>query len=169
MVIVLYKVLADFSYTTIGTVDLDFDTTIAANNGGQVCFNSGITKSGLYNTSTSILTQITDIDFWSPVSIIWTVMAYLSVPIANNFMYPHITIFNIRWPRLSSSGSDPDNLVTGIVDHRELVLFGRKTTSFWFSVGGSDFALARREGAEMEVGVWLLYRWLNLTILYSFR
>ena len=35
----LYKVLNDYSYTTIGTVDLDFDTTIAANNAGQVCFN----------------------------------------------------------------------------------------------------------------------------------
>jgi hypothetical protein len=61
----LYKVLNDFSYTTIGTVDLQFDTTIAANNAGQVCFNSGVTnKAYVYNTNTLALTQITDVNFF---------------------------------------------------------------------------------------------------------
>jgi len=36
----LYKVLNDYSYTTIGAVDLDFDTTIAANNAGHICPNN---------------------------------------------------------------------------------------------------------------------------------
>jgi hypothetical protein len=151
----LYKVLNDFTYTTIGTVDLDFDTTIAANNGGQVCFNSGITnKAYVYNTSTSTLTQITDPDFFGSPRVDY--LDGYGVFIRPNSQQFYVSAYNdfLTFDGLdfSSSGSDPDNLVTGIVDHRELVLFGRKTTSFWFSVGGSDFALARREGAEMEVG-----------------
>jgi hypothetical protein len=150
----LYKVLADFSYTTIGTVDLEFDTTIAANNGGQVCFNSGITnKAYVYNTSTSTLTQITDPDFFGSPRVDY--LDGYGVFIRPNSQQFYVSAYNdfLTFDGLdfSSSGSDPDNLVTGIVDHRELVLFGRKTTSFWFSVGGEGAGVPGVGGA-IQVG-----------------
>ncbi len=151
----LYKVLNDFSYTTIGTVDLDFDTTIAANNAGQICFNSGVTnKAFVYNTNTSVLAQITDPAFYGSPRVDY--LDGYGVFVRPNTQQFYISAYNdfltFDGLEFNSNGSDPDNLVTGIVDHRELVLFGRKTTSFWFAVEGTTFSLDRRQGATMEVG-----------------
>ena len=151
----LYKVLNDYSYTTIGTVDLDFDTTIAANNAGQVCFNSGVTnKAYVYNTNTSVLAQITDPAFYGSPRVDY--LDGYGVFVRPNTQEFYVSAYNdfltFDGLEFNSNGSDPDNLVTGIVDHRELVLFGRKTTSFWFAVEGTTFSLDRRQGADMEVG-----------------
>ena len=151
----LYKVLNDYSYTTIGTVDLQFDTTIAANNVGQVCFNSGVTnKAFVYNTNTSVLAQITDPAFYGSPRVDY--LDGYGVFVRPNTQEFYVSAYNdfltFDGLEFNSNGSDPDNLVTGIVDHRELVLFGRKTTSFWFAVEGTTFSLDRRQGADMEVG-----------------
>jgi len=151
----LYKVLNDFSYTTIGTVDLQFDTTIAANNAGQICFNSGVTnKAFVYNTNTSVLAQITDPAFYGSPRVDY--LDGYGVFVRPNTQEFYVSAYNdfltFDGLEFNSNGSDPDNLVTGIVDHRELVLFGRKTTSFWFAVEGTTFSLDRRQGADMEVG-----------------
>lgn len=151
----LYKVLNDYSYTTIGTVDLDFDTTIAANNAGQVCFNSGVTsKAYVYNTNTSVLSQITDPAFYGSPRVDY--LDGYGVFVRPNTQEFYVSAYNdfltFDGLEFNSNSSDPDNLVTGIVDHRELVLFGRKTTSFWFAVEGTTFSLDRRQGADMEVG-----------------
>ncbi|MGV2359753.1 UNVERIFIED_CONTAM: hypothetical protein QOZ72_28920, partial [Pseudomonas aeruginosa] len=50
----------------------------------------------------------------------------------------------------ASDEADPDNLVTHIVDHQELILFGERVTTVWFDSGDATFPLARREGATME-------------------
>jgi len=151
----LYKVLNDYSYTTIGAVDLDFDTTIAANNAGQICFNSGVTnKAFVYNTNTSVLAQITDPAFYGSPRVDY--LDGYGVFVRPNTQEFYVSAYNdfltFDGLEFNSNGSDPDNLVTGIVDHRELVLFGRKTTSFWFAVEGTTFSLDRRQGADMEVG-----------------
>jgi len=152
---VLYSVLADFSYTTIGTVDLDFDTTIAANNAGQICFNSGVTnKAYVYNTATLVLTQIADPAFYGSPRVDYldgygifvrpgTQQFYISA--LNDF-----TSFDAL--DFASDEADPDNLVTHIVDHQELILFGERITTVWFDSGDATFPLTRREGATMEVG-----------------
>lgn len=52
----------------------------------------------------------------------------------------------------ASSESSPDLLVSHLVDHRELWLFGQQTVEVWFNQGGADFPFARNQGASMEVG-----------------
>jgi len=151
----LYKVLNDFTYTTIGTVDLDFDTTIAANNAGQICFNSGVTnKAFVYDTSTLALTQISDPAFYGSPRVDY--LDGYGVFVRPNSQQFYISAYNdfltFDGLEFATNGSDPDNLVTCIVDHRELVLFGRKATSFWYVTEGQEFSLARRQGADMEVG-----------------
>lgn len=151
----LYKVLNDYSYTTIGAVDLDFDTTIAANNAGQICLNSGYkNKAYVYDTVADTLTQITDPAFYGSPRVDY--LDGYGVFIRPNTQEFYVSAYNdfltFDGLEFNSNGSDPDNLVTGIVDHRELVLFGRKTTSFWFAVEGATFSLDRRQGADMEVG-----------------
>lgn len=46
----------------------------------------------------------------------------------------------------------PDNLVSLIVDHRELWLFGETTTEIWFNSGNAAFPIERNNGAFIEHG-----------------
>ena len=152
---VLYKVLSDWTYTTIGTVDLSFDTTIAANNGGQICFNSGTTnKAYVYDTGTLVFTQITDIAFYGSPRVDY--LDGYGVFVRPNTQQFYISAINnfLTFDALdyASDEADPDNLVTFIVDHRELILFGERTSTVWFNSGDATFPLSRRDGAEMEVG-----------------
>jgi len=52
----------------------------------------------------------------------------------------------------ASAESNVDNIVTLIVDHDEVWIFGENSTEVWYISGASDFPLARRQGATMEVG-----------------
>lgn len=151
----LYKVLADFSYTTIGTVDLEFDTTIAANNAGQVFFNGGVTnKAYVYDTVALTLTQITDPSFYGSPRVDY--LDGYGVFVRPNSQQFYISALNdfgtFDALDFASDEADPDNLVSFIVDHRELILFGERTTTVWFNSGDATFPLARRDGAQMEVG-----------------
>lgn len=151
----LYKVLNDFSYTTIGTVDLRFDTTISANNAGQIFFNSGVTnKAFVYDTVSFALTQITDAAFYgSPRVDYLDGYGVFIKPNSQQFYISNLNDF-LTFDALdfASDEADPDNLVTHIVDHQELILFGEKVTTVWFDSGDATFPLSRREGATMEVG-----------------
>ena len=152
---VFYKVLSDLTYTIVGSVDLDFDTTISANNAGQICLNSGVTgKAYVYDTVSFALTQITDPAFYGSPRVDYldgygvfvkpgSQQFYIST--LNNFLTFDALDF-------ASDEADPDNLVTHIVDHHELILFGERVTTVWFNSGDAQFPFSRREGANMEVG-----------------
>ena len=46
----------------------------------------------------------------------------------------------------------PDNLVTGIVDHGELVLFGTESGGVFYDSGDSDFPITKAPSGDFEVG-----------------
>jgi hypothetical protein len=52
---------------------------------------------------------------------------------------------------IAAAEGSPDNLITLLVDHRELVLFGEQTTEVWFNDGVSPFS--RISGAFIEHGI----------------
>ncbi len=52
----------------------------------------------------------------------------------------------------ASAEGSPDLLVTLIVDHRELWLFGQTSTEVWFNAGAADFPFERIQGAFIEQG-----------------
>jgi hypothetical protein len=58
------------------------------------------------------------------------------------------------WNALSfaSAESDPDNIVAAISDHRELIIFGRDTTEFFYNAGTTPFAFARNTSGYLEKG-----------------
>ncbi len=152
---VFYKVLSDLTYTIIGSVDLDFDTTISANNAGQICLNSGVTgKAYVYDTVSFALTQITDPAFYgSPRVDYLDGYGVFVKPGSQQFYISALNDFTtFDALDFASDEADPDNLVTHIVDHQELILFGERVTTVWFNSGDAQFPFSRREGANMEVG-----------------
>jgi hypothetical protein len=52
----------------------------------------------------------------------------------------------------ASAEAAPDDVVVGIVDHRELFLFGRDTAEVWYDSGATDFPLTRTASGFMEIG-----------------
>jgi hypothetical protein len=52
----------------------------------------------------------------------------------------------------ASAEGNPDNIVSMIVDHREVWLFGSNSTEVWYNAGLSDFPLVRIQGAYNELG-----------------
>ena len=61
----IVKTVGVYSYTLLGLADLTLNVTIAANNAGQLCFNSSYTnRAYVLETSTDVLTEITDPAFY---------------------------------------------------------------------------------------------------------
>ena len=54
---------------------------------------------------------------------------------------------------VASAEGDPDGIVGMIVDHRELWLFGQRTTEVWIDSGGANFPLQRLSNAFIEYGL----------------
>lgn len=53
----------------------------------------------------------------------------------------------------ASAEKSPDNLVGAIVDHAELILFGRDSGEVWYNSGNADFPLDRASSGQFEVGM----------------
>jgi hypothetical protein len=154
----IYKIIetvSGYSYSLIGVADLTLNVTIAANNAGQLCFNSSYTqKAYVLDTNTDTLTQITDPAFYgSPRVDYLDGYGVFVKPNSQQFYISALNDFStFDALDFASDEADPDNLVTFIVDHRELILFGERVSTVWFNSGDATFPLSRREGAEMEVG-----------------
>ena len=52
----------------------------------------------------------------------------------------------------SSADAQPDNIVSSLVLHRELVLLGLYTTEIWINSGGGLFPFVRYNSAQIDVG-----------------
>lgn len=65
-----------------------------------------------------------------------------------NYIYP--LIFDAT--NVASAEGSPDNLVSIIVDHNELWLFGTNSVEVWYDSGGIAFPFSRIQGAFNELG-----------------
>ncbi|MFM7012465.1 MAG: hypothetical protein ACKO0Z_24580, partial [Betaproteobacteria bacterium] len=58
------------------------------------------------------------------------------------------------WAALDFASAEkyPDNIVTGIVDHGELILFGTDSYEVWYNSGNADFPLDKVTSGHGEIG-----------------
>lgn len=52
----------------------------------------------------------------------------------------------------SSADAQPDNIVSALVSHRELILLGLYTTEIWINSGGALFPFERYNSAQVDIG-----------------
>lgn len=59
------------------------------------------------------------------------------------------------WDALDFASAEdyPDDIVTGIVDHGELLLFGTESGQGFYNSGNADFPLDRVQSAKWEIGI----------------
>ena len=156
----LYVVSGDSFYQVSPLWIVDYKGYVAgtgpvvmADNGTQI-FIATDPAGFIYDTLTGALSEITDPDF-PGASMVGYLDGYF-VFIQPNSQKLWVTgLFDgtsIDPLDFASAEGNPDNIVSMIVDHREVWLFGNTTTEVWYNAGLSDFPLVRIQGAYNELG-----------------
>jgi len=148
----LYSISSSYVATFLGTVSGTGPVSMA-DNGTQLFIACG-GPSYIYNSLTNVFVQITDPDFPGALTV-----GYLDgyfVFIQPNSQKVWVTALlegtDINPLDFASAEGSPDNLVSMIVDHREVWLYGTNSVEVWYDAGNADFPLQRIQGAYNEIG-----------------
>lgn len=107
----------------------------------------------------STLTEIADSNFPGYQWMTYLDGYMIGGPGDGTFYINHTAFDPTVWNALdfASTESFPDFIMTGIVDHRELFLFGRQKAEVWYNSGSADFPLSRTASGYMEIGTTSRY------------
>ena len=152
-----YSLSTSYTATLLGTVSGTGPVSIA-DNGTQI-FIACNPESFIYNTSTAVFAQITDVDFPGAGSVGYLDGYFVfNEPDSQKFWVTSLLDGTSVDPLdVASAEGYPDNVIALIVDHREIFLFGTTSVEVWYDAGTPDFPLARIQGAFMEVGCEAAY------------
>jgi hypothetical protein len=121
--------------------------------------NATATAIGVTLTFSPFFSQITDLDFPGAVGVGF-LDGYFVFNEPNSQKFWVTATYNglsIDALDFASAEGSPDDLVTLIVDHREVWLFGQNSVEVWYNAGLPDFPLARIQGAFNEIGCLAAY------------
>jgi len=148
----LYSINSSYTATLLGTVSGTGPVSMADN--GTQLFIACNGPSYIYNSLTNVFVQITDPDFPGALTV-----GYLDgyfVFIQPNTQKLWVTALlegtSVDPLDFASAEGSPDNLVSMIVDHREVWLYGTNSVEVWYDAGNADFPLQRIQGAYNEIG-----------------
>ena len=152
-----YSMTTSYVATLRGTVSGTGPVSMA-DNGTQI-FIACNPLSYIYNVSTLVFAQITDVDFPGAGSVGYLDGYFVfNEPNTQKFWVTSLLDGTSVDPLdFASAEGYPDDVVALIVDHREIFLFGNTSVEVWYDAGTPDFPLARIQGAFMEVGCEAAY------------
>lgn len=128
-------------------------------NGLQIMIIDG-TYGYIYTVATNAFAQIVDADFPASPQTVTFEGGYFLISLANSGKFYTSALYNgTAWDALdfATAESNPDNLISIVSDHGDVVLFGDVSTEFWSNTGALDFPYSRIPGANVEWG--LAARW----------
>ena len=148
----LYKLDNVFTSTLIGTVSGTGPVSMSDN--GVQLFVACNPKGYIYNTVTNVFAEITDPDFPGAVNVSYLDGYFVfNEPNSQRVWVTSLLDGTSVDPLdFASAEGSPDGLVSLMVDHRELWLFGTNSTEVWYDAGIADFPLAPIQGAFNEIG-----------------
>jgi len=113
----------------------------------------------IYNSSSTLLSQITDADFPGAVTVGYLDGYFVFNP--PNSQQIWITALldgtDIDALDFASAEGSPDGVVGIIIDHREVWVFGTNSVEVWYNAASQDFPLERIQGAFNEIGCAAAY------------
>jgi len=148
----LYSLTTAYVATLRGTVAGTGPVSMSDN--GTQLFIAADGPGYIYNSTTAVFAQITDVDFAGAL-----VVGYLDGYFV--FIQPDSQIFwvtqlldgsSVDPLDFASAEGSPDGLVSLIVDHGQIWLFGTNSVEVWYNSGAADFPLTRIQGAFNEIG-----------------
>ena len=148
----LYKIDDQWVATAKGTVAGTGPVSMV-DNGTQLFIAAGATGY-IYNANTDVFAQITDPDFPGATTVGFLDGYFVfNEPNSQKFWVTALLDGTSVDPLdFASAEGSPDDLVSLIVDHREVWLFGQTSVEVWYNAGLPDFPLARIQGAFNEIG-----------------
>lgn len=153
----LFKIDSFWSATEIGAIT-NLGPVSMADNGTQL-FIATNPQSYIYNCVTNVLQQITDPDFPGAVTVSYIdgYFAFNEPDSQKVWVTSLLDGTSVDPLDFASAEGSPDGLVSLMVDHRELWLFGTNSIEVWYDSGGADFPLTRIQGAFNEIGCLAAY------------
>jgi hypothetical protein len=148
----LYSLTTAYVATLRGTVAGTGPVSMSDN--GTQLFIAANGPGYIYNSTTAVFAQITDPDFAGAA-----IVGYLDGYFV--FTQPNSQIFwvtqlldgsSVDPLDFASAEGSPDGLVSMIVDHAQIWLFGTNSVEVWYDSGAADFPMTRIQGAFNEIG-----------------
>ncbi|CAB4166036.1 Bacteriophage P22, Gp10, DNA-stabilising [uncultured Caudovirales phage] len=148
----VYKITTAWTATLIGSVSGTGQVSIADN--GRQMFIACNGPSYIYDNQTNAFAQITDIDFPGAVTVNY-IDGYFQFNEPNSqriWVSEILDGTQIDPLSFASAEGSPDGVVSTMVDHREVWIFGTNSVEVWYDSGATDFPLTRIQGAFNEIG-----------------
>lgn len=148
----VYSVDTNGASTLRGTISGGMTPVSMASNGLQVMLVTGPTGYAI-DLTTFVVTQIVDPSFTGAdkVDFIDGYFAF-NKPGTQEFQITGLYSETLDPLDFASAEGSPDLLISLIVDHRELWLFGQTSTEVFYNSGNPDFPFERIQGAFIEQG-----------------
>lgn len=148
----LYRVSSAWVKTEIGTLQTSTGHVDFADNGVTLCVVDG--PNGYYHTlNSSSTTQIDDEDFVGATRVEYIDGYFLFIePSSQTFYISELNGTGIDGLDFSEADGSPDNLVSVLVNHRQVWLFGEDSIEGWYNSGNADFPFERIGGGFIEIG-----------------
>jgi hypothetical protein len=150
----LCKVAPDFTHEVLGDVGGTTSPVYMANNGIQL-FVVSDTNGYVYNADTDAFAQVTDPDFPGASSIGYLGGYFVfSEPNTNRIWVSELDDpLSIEPLDFASAEGSPDNIVSILIDHNEVWIFGTNSIEVWRNTGDVGFPLTPISGAFIEIGL----------------
>ena len=138
--------------TSVGRVSM-------SDNGNQVMIVDG-TYGYIYNTTTGVFAQITDVDFPVAPQTVSFLSGYFIVNLnQSSRFYVSARDDGLTWAALdfANAETNPDPIISTWTSNGQLVLMGSRSMEFWGNSGAVDFPFTQIVGTATEWG--LAARW----------
>ena len=139
--------------SVIGTGITGTGPVSMVDNGTQI-FIAANPDGYIYNINTTAFAKIGDPDFPGAVTVGY-INGYFVFNEPNSQRVWVTELFDgssIDPLSFASAEASPDNVVSLIVDHKEIWIFGNNSTEVWYDAGQPDYPLAPIQGAFIETG-----------------
>lgn len=148
---ILYEITSAGAATSRGTINTSTGPVSLADNGQQLVLVDGV--SGWRMTLADNVFAYAGAD-WSSLTHVAFHDGYFVFAHAETGQFGISSLYSTDVDPLDFATAEgaPDDLVSLLVDHRELWLFGEETTEVWYNSGAADFPFARLDGAFLEHG-----------------
>lgn len=148
----VYRVSRTGTFTVVGTIDAGTSVVSMASNGIKVMLVTG-PNGYIINPVTSTLSAITDPDFVGADTVQF-LDGYFVFNKTGTGQFQITGLYDTTLDALDFATAEgaPDTLLSLVVDHRELWLFGETSTEVFFNSGNVDFPFERINGAFIEQG-----------------
>lgn len=141
------------AWVELATLATSSGVVVAADNGISAVFVDGSRTAPTVNLSTFAASVLTG-DGWHGADFVRYLDGFLvfNKPNSQSFYITGALDLTLDVLDFASAEAVPDKLVSLLVDHREIWLFGEKSTEVFGNAGGTDFPFQRINGATLEVG-----------------